>query len=87
MYHKGINLNKTPMNYLQTFLTTLMLCGIGITKFYAQSTVKGVVIETVGGQRTEYALTEAPKLTYDGKVLNKTRFSEWQNTELMVQKL
>ena len=60
------------MKYLQTFLTSLMLCSIGITKAHAQSTVKGVVIETAGGQRTEYALTEAPRLTYDGNTVTLT---------------
>ena len=60
------------MKYLQTFLTSLMLCSIGIPKAYAQSTVKGVVIETAGGQRTEYALTETPRLTYDGNTVTLT---------------
>lgn len=43
----------------------LVLLGMGGIKAEAQSSVKGIVIEMAGGKRTEYALTETPKLTYN----------------------
>lgn len=38
----------------------------------AQNTVKGLVIETAKGERVEFALTENPKLTYDGNTVTLT---------------
>ena len=61
-----------PMKHLRTFLMTLGLLGLGAVGAEAQSTVKGIVIETTGGERTEYALTETPKLTYDGNTVTLT---------------
>lgn len=60
------------MKHLRTFLMTLGLLGLGAVGAEAQSTVKGIVIETAGGERTEYALTETPKLTYDGNTVTLT---------------
>lgn len=50
----------------------LVLLGMGGIKAVAQSTVKGIVIEMAGGKRTEYALTETPKLTYNGNTVTLT---------------
>ena len=50
----------------------LGLLGLGAVSAEAQSTVKGIVIETATGERTEYALTETPKLTYDGNTVTLT---------------
>lgn len=61
-----------PMKHLRTFLMTLGLLGLGAVGAEAQSTVKGIVIETATGERTEYALTETPKLTYDGNTVTLT---------------
>ena len=60
------------MRNLRTILVALVLLGFITAKADAQGTVKGVVIETAGGQRTEYALTEAPRLTYDGNTVTLT---------------
>ena len=60
------------MRNLRTILVALVLLGFITAKAHAQSTVKGVVIETAGGQRTEYALTETPRLTYDGNTVTLT---------------
>ena len=60
------------MKHLRTFLMTLGLLGLGAVGAEAQSTVKGIVIETATGERTEYALTETPKLTYDGNTVTLT---------------
>lgn len=60
------------MKHLQSILMVLVLLGFGTAKADAQSTVKGVVIETAGGQRTEYSLTDTPKLTYDGTTVTLT---------------
>jgi hypothetical protein len=60
------------MRNLRTILVALALLGFITAKADAQGTVKGIVIETAGGQRTEYALTETPKLTYDGNTVTLT---------------
>jgi len=60
------------MRNLRTILMVLVLLGFITAKADAQSTVKGVVIETAGGQRTEYSLTDTPKLTYDGTTVTLT---------------
>lgn len=60
------------MKHLRIILMTLVLLGLGAVGAEAQGTVKGIVIETAGGQRTEYALTETPKLTYDGNTVTLT---------------
>lgn len=60
------------MKHLRTFLMILGLLGLGAVSAEAQSTVKGIVIETATGERTEYALTETPKLTYDGNTVTLT---------------
>ncbi len=61
-----------PMKHLRRILMALGLFGLGAASVKAQSTVKGIVIETAGGQRTEYALTETPELTYDGNTVTLT---------------
>lgn len=50
----------------------LVLLGMGGIKAEAQSSVKGIVIEMAGGKRTEYALTETPKLTYNDNTVTLT---------------
>lgn len=60
------------MNNIKTILLTLGLFGVSSVNSLAQSFVKGVVIETAGGQQTEYALTDTPKLTYDGSMVTLT---------------
>ena len=56
----------------QNKLLLLQLLALSCVQMFAQDKIPGIIVELVSGKKVEYRLSEAPKLTYDGKTIALT---------------